>query len=468
MQVSIAKLSDTRINERFDSQFFQSSLIDSYQKIISKKNSQLSDLALVTDGNHLKIAENFDLESGVRYLRGQDLGADMLLQDRNVVYIPELYFNKLTRSHIFKNDILITIVGANTGLVGLVYDPPNKLVANCKLGIVRIVDDSITPGFLYSFLTSSYGQAQILRNVRGGGQTGLVLPDMRKLRISRFSPEFEIYINDIVYKAHSKIKLAKATYSEAEKILLAELQMEDWHPKSNLSYIKNYSDTTKAERIDGEYFQPKYDEIIRAVRTYSNGSDTIFGQFGQNKTTFDNKDGKIYKYIEIGCINTSDGRMQPLLLHGSELPANAKIKLNNDNVIVSKVRPYRGAIGIVDANDYVGSSAFTVLREKGTVNKETLMVYLRLKPLLNFSLKFNTGTSYPTITDSDILNFPLPLVVNRIQGEIKDKISSMCRLNNQANALLRIAKQGVEVAIEKDGTKATSWLNEQLALLNVE
>jgi hypothetical protein len=90
MQVSIAKLSDTRINERFDSQFFQSSLIDSYQKIISKKNSQLSDLALVTDGNHLKIAENFDLESGVRYLRGQDLGADMLLQDRNVVYIPEL------------------------------------------------------------------------------------------------------------------------------------------------------------------------------------------------------------------------------------------------------------------------------------------------------------------------------------------------------------------------------------------
>ena len=45
----------------------------------------------------------------------------MMLHDRNIVHIPESCFNVLKRSHIFKDDILITIVGANTGLVGLVY-----------------------------------------------------------------------------------------------------------------------------------------------------------------------------------------------------------------------------------------------------------------------------------------------------------------------------------------------------------
>lgn len=57
----------------------------------------------------------------------------------------------------------------------------------------------------------------------------------------------------------------------------------------------------------------------------------------------------------------------------ADLPANAKIKFQKDDVIVSKVRPYRGAIGIVDSENYVGSGALTVLQENGVVNKETLL-----------------------------------------------------------------------------------------------
>ena len=110
-----------------------------------------------------------------------------------------------------------------------------------------------------------------------------------------------------------------------------------------------------------------------------------------------------------------------------------KLNFKKNDVIISKVRPYRGAIGIVDCDDYVGSGAFTVLQENGIINKETLMVFLRLKPLLDFSLKFNTGTSYPTITDEDILNFPLPKIDSKIQEQIKEKITEMCETKNYPN-----------------------------------
>ena len=150
--------------------------------------------------------------------------------------------------------------------------------------------------------------------------------------------------------------------------------------------------------------------------------------------------------------------MEPVILHGSELPANAKIKFQKNDVIISKVRPYRGAIGIVDCDDYVGSGAFTVLQENGIINKETLMVFLRLKPLLDFSLKFNTGTSYPTITDEDILNFPLPKIDSKIQEQIKEKITEMCETKKLSKSLLEITKRGVEMAIEKMKKKRKSGL----------
>lgn len=195
MQITVAHLSEAVTNERLDAQFFRPEFVKSHEVVSCDAYSVLSDIAYITDGNHLKIAENFDNEYGVRYLRGQDLAADMILHDRNVVHIPESYFNSLKRSHILKGDILITIVGANTGLIGLVFDPPKKLVASCKLGVMRPNNMKIFPGYLYAFLIGRYGQDQILRSIRGGGQTGLILPDMRQLKITRLDGEFELEID---------------------------------------------------------------------------------------------------------------------------------------------------------------------------------------------------------------------------------------------------------------------------------
>jgi hypothetical protein len=152
MQITIAMLSEANKNERLDSQFFYPEYMDTFNKVINRKYSSIIDISHVTDGNHLKIAEDFDISNGVRYLRGQDLCSGMMLNDRNIVYIPENYFNSLKRSHIYKDDILVTIVGANTGLIGLVYEETKKLVASCKLGIIRAKKEKILSGYLYSFL----------------------------------------------------------------------------------------------------------------------------------------------------------------------------------------------------------------------------------------------------------------------------------------------------------------------------
>ena len=82
-----------------------------------RRSVELHTVADVSDGNHLSIAEEFS-ESGVRYLRGQDL-SDFFISDADPIYIPDKIYRTLTRSHMLAGDVLVGIVGT-IGSVGLV------------------------------------------------------------------------------------------------------------------------------------------------------------------------------------------------------------------------------------------------------------------------------------------------------------------------------------------------------------
>jgi len=163
--------------ERLDAESFYKAALAPAARLSSLPRVETVDqLAAVTDGNHLSIANEFGDEGiGVRYLRGQDISGAMMLDDRNPVFIPHSEYDKLSRSHIFVNDVLVTIVGANTGQAALVDSAPDKLTANCKLGILRTKRGAVEPAYLHAFLAGRYGQSQVLASKRGGGAQGRAL-----------------------------------------------------------------------------------------------------------------------------------------------------------------------------------------------------------------------------------------------------------------------------------------------------
>ena len=98
------------------------------------------------------------------------------------------------------------------------------------------------------------------------------------------------------------------------------------------------------------------------------------------------------------------------------------------------------------------------MTENGQINKETLLACLRSKLFLTWSLKPNTGTSYPTLDDDDILDFPIPILFQEKQAEIQQKVIEPFNLRKHAKALLEYAKRAVEIAIEQDEQAAINWL----------
>jgi len=458
MQYSIVNYSELeKTSLRFDPEYYHPLNLTLYEKLVLKPHQMIGEFSYVTDGIHNPI--QFDDESNINLISAKapkdnyfDLsGCGRISTEQN---------SKNPRTRLKEDDVIVSSAGTigNCAVVDKSILPANS---DRHVGIIRI-KNGFLPRFLSSFLLSKYGRFQTYRESTGNVQLNLFVYKIKEIIVPNLSKDFQEYIENVCIEANYLILSSDQLYSQAEQVLLSELGLLDWKPKHQLSFVRNYSDIESAERFDAEYFQPMYDEIENYIRSYENGNDLLRNQFKQNKKTFKIEPEREYQYVEIGCVNISDGSIDPLQLRGDELPTNAKIKLLENDLIVSTVRPYRGAIGIVDSNNYVGSGAFTVLQECGGINKETLMVFLRSKPMLSYSLKFNTGTSYPVITDNDILNFSVPIIRQEKQEQIKSKINEIRKAKYESRKLLEIAKRGVELAIEENEVEAEKWINEEL------
>ena len=81
-------------------------------------------------------------------------------------------------------------------------------------------------------------------------------------------------------------------------------------------------------------------------------------------------------------------------------------------------------------------------------------------------LKFNVGTSYPVITDEDILSLPIPIIKSNIQDEIADYIKQSMEYSKKAKELLEISTKSVEIAIDKDEQAAHNFLEQNRTVSN--
>src|SRR3989344_5036105 len=120
---------------RLDAEYYQPEYMESKEILSRWATNKLDELAKVSDGNHGSISESFSGIEGVRYLRGKDLN-DFFVSNDDPIYIPEKEYDRIKRSHISKDDVLVSIVGT-VGLVSIVADDSGKLTGNCKIAILR-------------------------------------------------------------------------------------------------------------------------------------------------------------------------------------------------------------------------------------------------------------------------------------------------------------------------------------------
>jgi type I restriction enzyme S subunit len=352
-----------------------------------------------------------------------------------------------------KDDVLFNRVNSEefVGRTGIYKLSGNHVFAS-YLVRCQTKESELLPDYLNTFLNTKYGILSIRRmSRRAVNQANVNAQELKAIKILLAPFGFQEEIKNLLEHSHSLFDSSKNLYAKAESLLLEELGIKDIDNFHQHCYDVSSADTVIANRIDAEYFQPRYEKVIEVIKKYSDGFSLIKDEFIQVKDSFSKENDKVYSYIEIGSVSIASGSIECLSLKGNELPANAKIITNGGEVIVSKVRPTRGAVTIIpeDWNGFVCSGAFVVLKDNGILRKEVLNVFLKSfvgKELLGRPV---TGTSYPTIDDQDILDLPLPLIKLKVQDQIADLIHQSYTALRQAKKFLEEAKRKVEKMIEK-------------------
>lgn len=357
-------------------------------------------------------------------------------------------------SYFAENDILIAKITPcmEHGKCAIAQGLVNEIgFGSTEYNVFRLVDSRVNLYYLFAFLNREVIRKQAeIHMVGTSGRQRVPTSFYANLPIPVLPLNFQKNIEELLIQSYENLEISKQKYTEAETLLLENLGLTNFQAACNSVNVKLLKESfLQTGRLDAEYYQIKYEQYWNLIQS----QDYVFIRDEYLHIT-EKPDWKNqpYQYIEIGDVNISDGSYQANCMEYQDLPENAKIKVKQGDILISTVRPYRGAVAIIGANDQdlVVSGAFTVLRKKpnSVFNNEVLKVLLRSKLYKDWLLQFNVGTSYPVIKDEDILNLPIPKIDETIQTQIANYIQQSNDLREKAKTLLAQAKSNVELEIE--------------------
>jgi len=475
MQYSVVNYKTVKENSdfRIDAEYYE----PKYQKLekflLGKTTSDLNDYSTFIKKGIFDISPNNYVENGgVAFLRSGDL-KDEFISSNEIIQIAKNAHEKEKKTELVKNDLLMAKVGTIGDVaINLKFEKLN--FSQNVMGIKIKKDYKPISGFLLAFLNCSYGRNQVNRVLSGQVQQKLTLQDIKKVKIIKFSSTFQNVISELVYRAYSKKEKSNNLYFQAEQLLLSELGLLGWKQKHELAFVKNFADTQKAERFDAEYFQPKYEEIIDAVKKYKGGFDKL-GNLVKIKKSVE-PGSEAYQENGIPFVRVSN-------LSKFELSDNNQQFISEELYNELKThQPKKGEILLSkDATPgmayYLNEETQKMIVSGGILrlkidNQQVLPEYLTLvlnSVIVQKQIERDAGGSIINHWRPDQAKATIiPLLKSDKQEEIKKFVKKSFDDRKLSKSLLEIAKRGVELAIEKNEEEAGKWINSELSKLEIK
>jgi type I restriction enzyme S subunit len=119
-----------------------------------------------------------------------------------------------------------------------------------------------------------------------------------------------------------------------------------------------------------------------------------------------------FKYVDVSSIDNESLRITSHQnFTGKEAPSRARKQISAGDVLFATVRPYLRRIAIVpsELDGHICSTAFCVLRAKSEIDACYLFFVVSHEPFVQRVAEHQRGSSYPAVTDQDVLREVIPL-----------------------------------------------------------
>ncbi|MBO4598889.1 MAG: restriction endonuclease subunit S [Bacteroidaceae bacterium] len=450
LEVSEVNYSETTNNKdfRIDSQFYTNVPIKN-PNLLYKKIGEL--LKQTQYGISIEMNE---ANIGYPIYRMNEIH-DMLC-DVEVGKCADITQDEYSRFALYNRDVLFNRTNSFewVGRTGMYYQNDNTKRTFASY-LVKLVPNTneILPEYLCTFLNSKFGVCDIKRRARQSiNQTNVNPEEVKEIEIPILNMKLQEHIQKLFDLANEKRLESKRLYTAAEKLLLDELGLKDWHPENRNVNIKTLKDSfLSSGRLDAEYYQSKYDEIEQKLML-SNNVDVLGNVCWINTENVIPQTGISHKYIELANIKQNGEISGCTFDLGENLPTRARQVVKENQVMVSSVEGSLQSCALV-SKEYDGafcSTGFYVVKSD-LINSETLLVLLKLEPIQQLFKKVCSGTILTAMNIEQFRNVLLPIPNREIQSEISSKIQKSFALKAESKRLLEEAKLMVEKEIEKTG-----------------
>lgn len=366
------------------------------------------------------------------------------------------------------NDICVSTVRPNLNAVAFIKNNKNALLVGTSGLCVLRSNKKIMSEFLYIFTKTSYFINCLIRENKSTMYPAVSDNDIKNVNIFLPNIKFQSSIASLVNKSYTLRESADTLYKEAEDILLEELGFKDYQIKNQKCFVKNLSDTQKVSRIDAEYFQPKYEDLINKIKEYKGGYKILESFIEQYSTGFAYKSEK-YQTSGIPLIRITNIGKNKLELE------NNPVYISNEYANVSKKDVAKSGNILISMSGTIGNTCEIPDNiELCCINQRVLSIKTKnihnkyLTTLLNSvigSMQFErmgVGGLQVNLSYNDIKNLLIPLLPESIQSTISAKLHQSFLDRQKSLDLLVVAKRAVEVAVEDGEDVAFGYIDNNL------
>ena len=457
---SVIKLSELEGAKRIDAEYYQS-VFSSCESKIKQHGYDL--LGRYSEkifsgpfGSTLK-SKSYQ-QYGIPFIRIGNI-VDISISKEDLVYISEKEHKRIFSTHLNPGDIVFSKIGT-IGRLSVISETLGQVnISENNIGIRFRQLPTYERIFILFFLLSRYGQIQIKRRASGNIQPKLNVRDIESVKISKVGDETKKELAERYKHMYALYDRSLSLYSQAEDLLLEELRLKDFKPKYELSYSANLSKALGAHRVDAEYFQPAYEEVIKSI-----GKKIKIEKLKKVITFISH--GKQPYYVENGEIPVIiQKHLGPHLLNlKSEILASVdtpstdrkfieiypEYRLKVGDVLLYSVGAYLGRTNVLlEDIEAVPASFITLIRTKPEIcNSTYLALFLNSKLGQIQSSRWKSASAQQYIYPKEIKEFLIPILPPETQQKIASLVQQSHEAKRMAKELLEEAKRKVEQAIE--------------------
>lgn len=204
------RLSDL-LSKRYDPYYHNPYFNSAFQKLYESKYPLLTlgkISTLITSGITPKSGGNdyTNAGNGIAFIRSGDIDIEGKIDFDSLLYIkPEVHNTKMKSSQVKNNDIMIAIVGATIGQVGI-YHSEKEANINQAIALVRL-EEGHNPEYIKEVIKSSIGQLNLDRLKRPVARANINLEEIASMVIPVPAIEIQDKIVERIFAIRQQAKL---------------------------------------------------------------------------------------------------------------------------------------------------------------------------------------------------------------------------------------------------------------------